>query len=76
MDAVDEARPLVFSALSPEPVLEESLIADLGLPSTIVSVILLELELAGKLERHATGAVSLKGALAMTPTKQEESLED
>lgn len=76
MDAVDEARPLVLSALSPEPVLEESLIADLGLPSTIVSVILLELELAGKLERHATGAVSLKGALAVTPTKQEESLED
>lgn len=58
---IDNARPLVLSALSTEPVREEDLCKELSLPNSIVSVILLELELAGRLERHSMGRVSLLG---------------
>ena len=60
-DEIDKVRPLVLSALSTQPVREEDICKELSLPNSIVSVILLELELAGRLERHSMGRVSLLG---------------
>ena len=41
------------------PVAIDELIRQSGLPSAVVATILLELELAGRLDRHAGGRVSL-----------------
>ena len=56
---INQARPIVLSALSTVPTSEDELCQQLDLPSTIVSVVLLELELAGRIERHALGRVSM-----------------
>ena len=56
---INQARPLVVSALSTVPTSEDELCEQLQLPSAIVSVVLLELELAGRIERHALGRVSM-----------------
>ena len=56
---INLARPIVLSALSTVPTSEDELCQQLDLPSTIVSVVLLELELAGRIERHALGRVSM-----------------
>ena len=58
-DEIDDVRQLVLSALSSTPISEDEISQQLDLPSSVVSVILLELELAGRLERHALGRVSL-----------------
>ncbi len=58
-DQISEARDVVLSALSANPIAEDELSRQLSLPSSVVSVILLELELAGRIERHALGRVSL-----------------
>lgn len=52
-----EAR--VLSRLSPSPVEENILIRDLGIPASILSPVLVKLELAGKLSRQAGGQISL-----------------
>ncbi|MBO5996947.1 MAG: DNA-processing protein DprA [Alphaproteobacteria bacterium] len=58
-DELKDARSLVLSALSANPVSEDELCRQLSLPAQVVGVILLELELAGRIERHSLGRVSL-----------------
>lgn len=52
-------RASIADLLGPVPVAIDELIRQSGLPSAIVATVLLELELAGRLERHAGGRVSL-----------------
>jgi DNA processing protein len=58
--AVEPADPAnILALLGPVPVPLDELIRQSGQPSAAVQMALLELELAGKLERHAGGRVSL-----------------
>ena len=52
-------RDALTSLLGPVPVAVDELIRQSGLAPAAVAIILLELELAGRLERHAGGRVSL-----------------
>ena len=56
-DAGDRAR--IVDLLGPTPILLDDLIRMAGASPTTVRVVLLELELAGRLERHGGGLVSL-----------------
>ena len=56
-EASDRAR--ITSLLGPTPLLLDDLIRMAGTSPTIVRTVLLELELAGRLERHGGGLVSL-----------------
>jgi DNA processing protein len=58
-DASDGDRAAVVSLLGPTAVPIDELIRQSGQPPAIVSTVLLELELAGRIERHAGGRVSL-----------------
>lgn len=58
-DAGDGDRKVVAGLLGPVPVPVDELIRQSGLAPAIVQTVLLELELAGRLERHAGGRVSL-----------------
>ncbi|MEG3124361.1 DNA-processing protein DprA [Sphingomonas sp. GB1N7] len=58
-DASDHERRDLLSLLGPVPVAVDELIRQSGLAPAIVQTVLLELELAGRLERHAAGRVSL-----------------
>jgi DNA processing protein len=58
-DAGDSDRATLASLLGPTPVPVDELIRQSGLAPALVPTILLELELAGRLERHAGGKVSL-----------------
>ena len=58
-DADDAARRLLTDLLGPVPVAVDELIRQSGLRPAIVQTVLLELELAGRIERHAGGRVSL-----------------
>jgi DNA processing protein len=58
-DADDTDRRRVTDLLGPVPVPIDELIRQAGLPPAIVQTVLLELELAGRLDRHAGGRVSL-----------------
>ncbi len=58
-DTGDADRSALASLLGPTPVPVDELIRQSGLAPALVPTILLELELAGKLERHAGGKVSL-----------------
>lgn len=58
-DAGDADRAALAGLLSPTPVAVDELIRQSGLAPALVPTILLELELAGRLERHAGGKVSL-----------------
>ncbi len=59
-DDVDEAeRQTVTGLLSATPVPIDELIRQSGLPPATVQTVLLELELAGRLERHAGGRVGI-----------------
>ena len=49
----------IITLLGPVPVLVDELIRQSGQPSSAVQMALLELELAGRLERHAGGRVAL-----------------
>lgn len=60
--AGDRDRALVVEALSPVPVEVDALIRHTGLTPAQVLLILLELDLAGRLERHAGGMVSILAA--------------
>jgi len=55
----DMERSLVVDALGPAPVSIDELIRHTGLHPSQVSLILLELDLAGRIERHSGGFVSL-----------------
>ena len=56
-DAGDRAR--IVSLLGPTPILLDDLIRMAGTTPAIARTVLLELELAGRLERHGGGMVSL-----------------
>lgn len=60
-DADDRARRDVAGLLGPVPVAADELIRQSGHDPAVVQMVLLELELAGRLERHAGGRVSLTG---------------
>ncbi|QFR32194.1 DNA-processing protein DprA [Ancylobacter sp. TS-1] len=55
----EDVRARVLSLLGPTPLPVDSLVAMSAATVSEVQILLLELELAGRLERHANGAVSL-----------------
>lgn len=55
----DAERRALTGLLGPVPVAIDELIRQSGLPPATVALVLLELELAGRIERHAGGRVSL-----------------
>jgi DNA processing protein len=55
----EDDRERVVEALGPTPVTVDEIIRHTGLHPAQVSMVLLELDLAGRLERHAGGSVSL-----------------
>lgn len=61
--SADESRPdereRIVQALGPTPVTIDDLVHHLGLSTGSVQLVLLELDLAGRLERHPGGGVSL-----------------
>ena len=57
-DASERDRAAILGLLSVTPVAVDEIIRQSGLPPAIVQTILLELELAGRLERHAGGKAS------------------
>ncbi|MCW3847874.1 DNA-processing protein DprA [Sphingomonas sp. LB-2] len=57
-DANDADRRAIKALLGPVPVAVDELIRQAALPAPVVQMVLLELELAGRLERHAGGRVS------------------
>ncbi|MES2754972.1 MAG: DNA-processing protein DprA [Pseudomonadota bacterium] len=58
-DAGDDDRRVLEGLLGPVPVAVNELIRQAGLAPAVVATVLLELELAGRLERHAGGRVSV-----------------
>ena len=58
-DTTDADRDAVAALLGHTPVPVDELVRQSGRPSAVVQTALLELELAGRLERHAGGKVSL-----------------
>ena len=58
-DADEAERRIVLDLLSPTPVAVDEIIRQSSFSPAIVQTVLLELELAGRLERHAAGRVSL-----------------
>jgi DNA processing protein len=58
-DASDVERAAVTGLLGHTPVLVDEVVRQSGLHPAVVSTVLLELELGGRLERHAGGRVSL-----------------
>jgi DNA processing protein len=58
-DALDTARKNIVELLSPSPVAVDELIRQCQVSAALVAVVLLELELAGRIERHPGGRVSL-----------------
>jgi DNA processing protein len=58
-DASDGERTEIERLLGPTAVATDELIRQSGLPAAVVNTVLLDLELAGRIERHAGGRVSL-----------------
>ncbi len=56
---IDDARKIVLENLSTNSITIDNIIIETGLPYAVISIILLELELAGKLDRQTNGCVSL-----------------
>jgi len=57
-DAEDAQRDTVAGLLGPTPVAVDEIVRQAAVPAAVVQTVLLELELAGRLERHAGGKVS------------------
>ncbi|RVT40811.1 DNA-processing protein DprA [Sphingobium algorifonticola] len=57
-DASDADRRTIGALLGPVPVPVDELIRQSGLSAPLVQIVLLELELAGRVERHAGGRIS------------------
>ena len=56
----EDERAQVLSALGPSPVEIDDIVRHTGLPAQLVYYVLLELDLAGRLDRHSGGLVSLE----------------
>ena len=61
IDVADRERQVIGDLLGPVPVGVDELVRLSGMPPALVQTVLLELELAGRLDRHAGGRVSLSG---------------
>jgi len=59
MDEVEKARDSIKESLGPEPVTVDEIIRNCQLSHPVVSMVLLEMELAGRLERHPGNKVSI-----------------
>jgi DNA processing protein len=59
VEAEPDLRAEIESLLGPSPVPVDELVRQSGAPAGAVQLILLELDLAGRLDRHAGGKVSL-----------------
>jgi DNA processing protein len=59
-DIVDEGRGRVLAALGPHPIDIDELTRSTGLSSRVVQMALMELDLAGRIERHGSQLVSLR----------------
>lgn len=60
-DAMDSDRAIIVAAMGQTPVQIDEIIRHTGLSPAVVRLVLLELELAGRIEHHAGGRVSLVG---------------
>jgi DNA processing protein len=60
-DAAPDERARIVELLGPSPAGIDEIVRLSGAPARTVQLVLLELELAGRLERHPGGAVSLRG---------------
>lgn len=58
-DPSDTERQIVVDLLGHAPVQVDEIVRQSGLPTAMVQMVLLELELGGRVERHAGGRVSL-----------------
>jgi DNA processing protein len=58
-DVVESERTAVIALLGPVAVAVDEVIRQSGLSPAVVQTILLELELAGRIDRHSGGKVSL-----------------
>lgn len=58
-DDIDKARVIIHEKLGTSPTLVDDVIAQTGIPANVVMVVLLELELAGNLERYPGNRVSV-----------------
>jgi DNA processing protein len=58
-DLEDSARQSVVGLMSLSPVSVDELVRQTGLSAALVQTALLELEIAGRLQRHAGGKVSI-----------------
>lgn len=58
-DDLSRAREIVIPALSPSPVTVDEIVRQCQLSPAAISMVLIELELAGRLERHPDNQVSL-----------------
>ena len=56
---VDEERSRLIALLGPAPISIDDLVRLARTSATIVRTVLLELEIAGRIERHGAGLVSL-----------------
>jgi DNA processing protein len=61
-DAADADRARMLEALGPVPVDLDDLIRFTGLKPAIVHLILIEMDLAGRIARHPGGSISLLDA--------------
>ncbi|MBY8822849.1 DNA-processing protein DprA [Sphingomonas colocasiae] len=61
IDVDERERNRIVALLGHAPVPVDEIIRQAGIPSSAVQTVLLELELAGRIERHAGGKVSLGG---------------
>ena len=59
-EPVEDNRGSVIEALGPTPVEIDDVIRFTGLPARLVHIVLLELDLAGRVERHAGQRISLR----------------
>lgn len=57
---LERARAAILEAMSASPTLTDDILATTGLTPHLLMAVLLELELAGRLERHAGSKVALK----------------
>jgi len=62
IEAAASDAPSVLDLLGPSPIAVDDLVRQSGLPTRVVQTTLLELEIAGRLERHGGNAVSLIAA--------------
>jgi DNA processing protein len=60
-DAADDERDRIVDAIGRTPVEVDAIIRFTGLRPAVVRLVLLELELAGRLEHHQGGRVSIVG---------------